>query len=72
MYSFIDFVLFLNFYKKFISVQVKKNLHEEFCLTDYSLKNMVDCYVFVFKNYSVNCTKLIPVFLGMVDSPVAQ
>lgn len=40
--------------------------------TDYYLKTWLIVICSCSKNYSVNCTEFIPVFLGMVDSPVAQ
>lgn len=39
--------------------------------TDYYLKTWLIVICSSSKNYSVNCTEFIPVFLGMVDSPVA-
>lgn len=40
--------------------------------TDYYLKTWLIVICSCSKNYAVNCTEFIPVFLGMVDSPVAQ
>lgn len=50
IYSFVDFVLFLNFYKKLISVQVKNIYIKSSASQDRLLsQNMVDCNMFLFK-----------------------